>query len=106
MHYKVEGALRRNKKYFIIFAILWLFIAIVLIVPITLGYNIATQQDGGAGMAAFVEAIKNPFKGFAELALNKLMPAYLKTLGGFTLIFAIFFNIGVAPIIPIIITTK
>ena len=100
MNYKVEGAIRRNKKYFIIFAILWLFIAIVLIVPITLGYNIATQQDGGAGMAAFVEAIKNPFKGFAELASNKLMPAYLKTLGGFTLIFAIFFIVGVARSAP------
>ena len=46
MNYKVEGAIRRNKKYFIIFAILWLFIAIVLIVPITLGYNTAITQDG------------------------------------------------------------
>lgn len=49
MNYKVEGALRRNRKYYIIFGILWLFIAIVLIVPITVGYNTAViQKDGGA----------------------------------------------------------
>ena len=51
MNYKVEGAIRKNKKYFIIFAILWLFIAIVLIVPVTLGINtINTQKDLGAGI--------------------------------------------------------
>ena len=63
MNYKIEGSLRRNKKYFIIFAILWLFTAIVLIVPITVGYNEAiTQHDAGIGIATFVEPIKNPFK--------------------------------------------
>ena len=32
MNYKVEGALRRNRKNFIIYIVVWLFIAIVLIV--------------------------------------------------------------------------
>lgn len=100
MNYKVEGALRRNKKYFIIFAILWLFIAIVLIVPITLGYNIMVQQDTTAGMAAFVNAITNPFKGFTDIVSNNLMLSYLKTLGVFTIIYAIFFVIGVARSAP------
>ena len=100
MNYKVEGAIRRNKKYFIIFAILWLFIAIVLIVPITLGYNTAITQDGSTGIATFVEAMKNPFKGFADLVSKGLMGAYLKTLGGFTIIFALFFIVGVARSAP------
>ena len=100
MNYKVEGAIRRNKKYFIIFAILWLFIAIVLIVPITLGYNIASTQGGTEGISAFVEGIKNPIKGFGEIISNGLMGAYLKTLGGFTIIFAIFFIVGVARSAP------
>ena len=68
MNYKVEGALRKNKKYFILFGILWLFIAIVLIVPITVGYNTAVQQDGSAGIAAFVNTMKNPFAGIAEIS--------------------------------------
>ena len=100
MNYKVEGALRRNKKYFIIFAILWLFIAIVLIVPITLGYHTALTQSGTEGISVFVEGIKNPFKGFSNIISNNLMGAYLKTLGGFTIIFAIFFIIGVARSAP------
>ncbi len=100
MNYKVEGALRRNKKYFIIFAILWLFIAIVLIVPITLGYNTAITQSGTEGISVFVEGIQNPFKGFGDIISKGLMGSYLKTLGGFTIIFAIFFIIGVARSAP------
>ena len=64
MNYKVEGAIRRNKKYFILFGILWLFIAIVLIVPITVGYNTAVQQSGTEGITAFVEAMKNSSGGY------------------------------------------
>ena len=100
MNYKVEGALRRNKKYFIIFAILWLFIAIVLIVPTTLGYNTAIKQSGTEGISVFVEGIQNPFKGFGDIISKGLMGSYLKTLGGFTIIFAIFFIIGVARSAP------
>ena len=33
MNYKIEGAIRRNRKNFIIFAILWIFIAIVFVSP-------------------------------------------------------------------------
>ena len=100
MNYKVEGAIRRNKKYFIIFGILWLFIAIVLIVPITVGYNTAVQQDGTAGIAAFVNAMKSPFAGIAEMASKNLMSTYFKNLVIFSIIFAIFFIVGVARSAP------
>ena len=100
MNYKVEGAIRRNKKYFILFTILWFFIAIVLIVPITVGYNTAVQQDGTAGIAAFVNTMKNPFAGIAEMASNNLMSTYFKNLVIFSIIFAIFFIVGVARSAP------
>ena len=100
MNYKVEGAIRKNKKYFILFAILWLFIAIVLIVPITVGYNTAIQQDGTAGISVFVETIQNPFKGLAKISSDNLIVAYLKNLGLFSIIFAIFFIVGVARSAP------
>ena len=84
MNYKVEGAIRRNKKYFIVFAILWLFIAIVLIVPIVTALNIPAPKDSGLGsIGVFVDAIKNPFKALAELINGGYMSAYMKTLGGF-----------------------
>ena len=101
MNYKVEGAIRRNRKYFILFGILWLFIAIVLIVPITLWYDMAiTQGNSQEGITVFVDAMKNPFLGFANIASNNLMGSYLKTLGGFSIIFAIFFIVGVARSAP------
>ena len=96
MNYKVEGALRRNRKYFILFAILWLFIAIVLIVPVTLFLSIGGQE----GIQAFVDAIMKPVASFSEITSRNLMGAYLKNLGIFTIIYAIFFVIGVARSAP------
>ena len=101
MNYKVEGALRKNKKYFIIFAILWLFIAIVLIVPITLGANTTSvEKDLGAGIAKFVETIKNPFGGLGEVVSLNLFGSYFKNIGLFTIIYAIFFIVGIARSAP------
>ncbi|MCI8392637.1 MAG: hypothetical protein HFJ24_02140 [Clostridia bacterium] len=42
MNYKIEGAIRKNKNRFIIFAILWLFMAIVIVMPISYGQHLAT----------------------------------------------------------------
>ena len=101
MNYKIEGSIRRNKKYFIIFGILWLFVAIVLIVPVTLGANtIAVEKDAGLGIAKFIETMKNPFGGFSEIIEKDLMGNYLKNLGLFSLIYAIFFIIGIARSAP------
>lgn len=35
LHYKIEGTIRRNKNRFIVFAILWLVMAIVIVMPIS-----------------------------------------------------------------------
>ena len=101
MNYKIEGSLRRNKKYFIIFGILWLFITIVLIVPFTLGVHTTTvEKDLGLGIAKFTTMISNPFGGLAEIFSNNLIQLYFKNVGIFTLIYAIFFIIGVARSAP------
>ena len=101
MNYKLEGAIRKNKKYFVIFGILWLFIAIVLIVPITLGANTVSAENNLAdGIAKFVQTIPNPFEGIKEIISLNLIPQYLKNIGIFTIIFAIFFIIGVARSAP------
>ena len=101
MNYKIEGSIRRNKKYFIIFAILWLFVAIVLIVPFTLGVNTATvEKDLGIGIAKFTSMVTNPFGGLGEIFSNNLIQSYLKNIGVFTLLYAIFFIIGVARSAP------
>ena len=101
MNYKVEGAIRKNKKYFILFGILWLFIAIVLIVPIVSAFNIPAPEGSTFGaIDVFVNAMKNPFKAFADIAENGYMGAYIKALVTFSIIFAIFFIVGVARSAP------
>ena len=42
MNYKIQGAIKRNKGRFIIFVVLWLFMAIVLVAPIAWAQNKAT----------------------------------------------------------------
>ena len=101
MNYKVEGAIRKNKKYFVLFGILWLFIAIVLIVPLVTAYNIPAPEGNTFGpMEVFVNAMKNPFKALATLGENGYMGAYFKSLVVFSIIFAIFFIVGVARSAP------
>lgn len=99
MNYKVEGAIRRNKKYFILFAMLWLFTAIVLIVPVTLWYNAGQIPDKGS-IEIFMEALQNPIKGLGDLSTYGLMGQYMKTLGAFTIVFIIFFIVGIARSAP------
>ena len=101
MNYKVEGAIRKNKKYFILFGILWLFIAIVLIVPLVTAYNIPAPKESSLGaLGVFVDSMKNPFKALVTLGENGYMVAYFKSLGVFSIIFAIFFIVGVARSAP------
>lgn len=101
MNYKVEGAIRKNKKYFILFGILWLFIAIVLIVPIVAAYNIPAPEGSTFGpMDVFVAAMKNPFKALVALSARGYIGAYIKSLVVFSIIFGIFFIVGIARSAP------
>ena len=101
MNYKVEGAIRKNKKYFILFGILWLFIAIVLIVPLVSAFYIPAPEGNSLGaLGVFVDSMKNPIKAFAEIMANGYGAAYFKSLGIFSIIFAIFFIVGVARSAP------
>ncbi|MCI8519608.1 MAG: hypothetical protein HFJ51_06105 [Clostridia bacterium] len=44
LHYKIEGTIRRNKNRFIIFGILWLFMTIVIVMPISYGIHIGNES--------------------------------------------------------------
>ena len=101
MNYKIQGAFRRNRKYMIIFGILWIFIAIVLIIPFTIGYNTAiVEKNLGTGFAEFTTALLNLPSAFEKLVAQNLFPTYLKSLGLFSLVYAIFFIIGIARSAP------
>ena len=54
MNYKIEGAIKRNRKNFIIFAILWLFIAIVFVAPVTYSWHMA-NISGKLDLTVFIK---------------------------------------------------
>ena len=53
MNYKIEGALKKTKKYTIIYAILWLFFVIVFIMPIGVAIK-ESMINGKFSMDSFI----------------------------------------------------
>ena len=70
MNYKIEGALRKNKKTFIFAAILWLLLAIVLDMPKTCGWEVANAGEKfsmNTFTATVGERVAQPFLNIKEL---------------------------------------
>lgn len=102
MNYKIRGALKRNRGNLIIFLILWLFIAVVIVAPISHSWHISkqTQEDMGVFIDQFVKDISNPLDTFKNIFEEGMAEEYFKTLGGATLIFGIFFIVGMIKTAP------
>ena len=83
MNYKVEGAIKRNRKNFIIFAILWIFIAIVFVSPIAYSYHMSIA-NGTFDLQIFIEtlikSITNPFVTFGSIFAEGAVGNYFSTL--------------------------
>lgn len=98
MNYKVEGALKKTRKYFIIYAILWLFFVIVFIMPAGVAAKEATM-NGKFIISNFIElfgayAIK-PFSCFGKVFLTTYIGSFFGILWKFTLIYLIIAIISV-----------
>ena len=76
MGYKVEGAIKKTRKYFIIYAILWLFFAIVFIMPMGVAIKESTI-NGKFAINSFVELFgKYTFKPFSSFG-KVFLPTYI-----------------------------
>ncbi len=97
MNYKIEGAIKRNRKNFIIFAILWVFIAIVFVSPIAHSSYIASQE-GRMDLQVFIEtfggALGHPLQTFGTVFSEGATSNYFSTLLVTTIIYSVFFFIG------------
>ncbi len=97
MNYKIEGAIRRNRKNFIIFAILWIFIAIVFVSPFAHSSFLA-KADGKMNLEIFIEtfgpSIVSPFETLAKVFSEGASGTYFSTLLVVTIFYSIFFFIG------------
>lgn len=97
MNYKIEGAIRRNRKNFIIFAILWILIAIVFVSPFSYSTHVAGlsgQFDLEVFIKTFTETIVNPFETFGKVFSEGATGDFISTLLVTTIIYSVFFFIG------------
>ena len=97
MNYKIEGAIKRNKKNFIIFAILWLFIAIVFVSPFAYSSYMAKLEgnmDLGIFFNTFGQSIGNPFGTLGNVFSTGAIENYFSTLLVVTIFYSVFFFIG------------
>ena len=97
MNYKIEGAIRRNRTNFIIFAILWIFIAIVFVTPIahsSYQANASGQFDLQVFIETFGTPITNPFGTLGSVFSEGAGGTYFSTLIVVTIIYSVFFFIG------------
>lgn len=97
MNYKIEGAIRRNRRNFIIFAILWIFIAIVFVSPF--GYSKHQAALGGQfELEKFIEtfctSITHPLQTFGKIFTSGALGDFFGTLIVMTIFYSIFFFIG------------
>ncbi len=103
MNYKIEGAIRRNRGNLILFAILWLFIAICFVAPISHAWHVYThaeERDMGILFSEFSESIGQPHITIGKIFTEGATESFFKVLGGATLVFGIFFFVGMARTAP------
>ena len=97
MNYKIEGAIRRNRKNFIIFAILWVFIAIVFVTPLA-HTSYISSPNGNIDLEMFIENVGNsfmhPFQSFGSVLTEGSIGSYFSMLLVVSIFYALFFFIG------------
>ena len=97
MNYKLEGAIRRNRKNFIICTILWVVLTIVFVSPFSYSIFQASQQgafDLGVFLTSFGQNITNPFAAIGNIFTQGAIGTFMPILIGFTIFYLIFFFIG------------
>lgn len=97
MHYKIEGAIRRNRKNFVIFAILWVFIAIVFVSPYAYSSHMA-GLEGKMNLEVFIEtfgsSIMSPLKTLGNVFSQGAGGTFFSALLVVTIFYSVFFFIG------------
>jgi len=103
MNYKIERAIKKNKKYFIMFAILWLILTIVFVSPLS-----ATMVDSKLSnedtFQAFIESIggniMNPIGSFGKAMGSNYIGTFLSVLFYFSLAYSVAMIIGIIRAAP------
>ena len=101
MHYKIEGTIRRNKNRFIIFAVLWLFMAVFIVMPISYSQHNAIV-DGVFNFGAFIDNFVGAYSKMGEVIgeVFSYFGEFFSWLWKFTLVYGIFMFVGFVKTAP------
>ena len=98
MNYKIEGALKKTRKYFIIYAILWLFMVIVFIMPAAVAIK-ESVINGTFQMNSFINLFGSyafkPFSSFGKVFNPNYIGDFWAVLWKFTFVYVIIAIIGI-----------
>ena len=103
MNYKIAEGFKKNKKMIIIGLVLWLIITIVLVLPFTVAKHVATVQSKYDANIDFLtrffqvfgEAMKDPVKSIKHIFKNSLVGTFFSNWFVITIVYLIFFIIGI-----------
>lgn len=103
MNYKIEGAIRKNKKKFNVCIILWLLMIIVFVAPFSYS-AFQASQEGGFSLDIFIQQlysnIINPFHTFFAIFSEGATHNFISLLIGFTIFYVVAFFIGFSKSTP------
>lgn len=97
MGYKIQGAINKTKKYFIIYTILWLICVIVFIMPIGAGIAEASKSGAfnfGEFLTRTTAYITKPLSSFGKVFLPTYISSFIGILWKFTAAYLIVAIIG------------
>ncbi len=97
MNYKIQGAINKNRKSFIICAILWVFLTIVFVSPLSYSFFQANQSgvfDFNIFFEAAINNVMHPLSTIGNVFTQGAIGDFINWLVGFTIFYLIFFFIG------------
>jgi len=97
MGYKVQGAINKSKKYFIIYAILWLFSVIVFVMPVGTAIveaNVTGTFQFGVFLEKFISYMTQPFSSFSKVFTAEYISGFISVLWKYSFIYLIIAIIG------------
>lgn len=101
MNYKIEGTIKRNKNRFIIFFVLWLFMAIALIAPVAYAQKQATV-DGVFDFGECVTELASSYAKMGEVlgSFTSYVKEFFSLLWKFTIVYGIAMFVGFVKTAP------
>ncbi len=98
MGYKIQGALKKVKKYLIIYAILWLFFVIVFVMPFSAGYTDASAEAEfslGNLIGKTGDYFRAPFSSFGQMFKPNYWSDFVGIVVKFSVVFLIIEIVGI-----------